>query len=281
MTKSMKVLISFIKYFMLTLISILTIFPVFFALLGAFKSNAEVTLGGSIIPKVWILENFSSALGRFNFGRYTLNSVTIALGVMVGSIIVSTMTGYCIARKDFPGKKIFMGLLLGTMFISVGTVTLKPLYMMFVKINLHHSLWPIILILVGTGQNFNIFLVSRFVKGIPKDLDESARIDGASFFRIYWQIIFPLIKPIIGVVGLFSFRGAWNNFIHSSVFTMNTPELRPLTVGVVALKYGTDAAVEWNIMLAGASLAIVPMLLAYIFANKTFISGLSSGAIKG
>lgn len=263
------------------LLCTMALFPVVFAVLGAFKSNAEVTLGGTVIPKVWIFDNFFIALRRFDFARYSFNSIIIAVGVTVGSIILSTMTGYVIARKDFFGKKLFMGLLLATMFVSVGTVTLKPLYLMFVKVDMHRSLWPIILILIGTGQNFNIFLVSRFVKGVPYELDESARIDGASFFRIYWQIILPLIKPIVGVVGLFSFRGAWNNFIHSSIFTMNSPELRPLTVGVVSLKYGTEAAIEWNIMLAGASLAIIPMVIVYIFANKTFISGLSSGAVKG
>jgi ABC-type glycerol-3-phosphate transport system permease component len=167
------------------------------------------------------------------------------------------------------------------MFISVGAVTLKPLYLLFVKVDLHNTLWPVILILIGINQNFNIFLVSRFVEGVPLELDESAKIDGCSFFRIYWQIILPLIKPILGVVGLFSFRGAWNDFIHASVFTMSKPALRPLTVGVVSLKYGTDAAVEWNIMLAGATLAIVPMLIVYVIANKTFISGLTSGAVKG
>lgn len=271
----------FLKHFILIVLCTMTIFPVLFAVLGAFKSNAEVTLGGTVIPKEWVFENFVVALSRFNFARYSLNSIIIAVGVTAGSIVLATMTGYVITRKDFPGKKLFMSVLLGTMFISVGTVTLKPLYLMFVNAQMHRSLWPIILILIGTGQNFNIFLVSRFVKGIPYELDESARIDGASFFRIYWQIIFPLIKPIVGVVGLFSFRGAWNNFIHSSVFTMNTPDLRPLTVGVVSLKYGTDAAIEWNIMLAGASLAILPMIIVYIFANKTFISGLSSGAVKG
>lgn len=268
-------------YVLLILICSMMIFPVLYALLGAFKTNAEVTLGGTILPRKWVFNNYVEALQRFNFGRYFINSMVIALSVTLGSIIIASMTGFCIARKEFWGKKIFMSVLLGTMFISVGTVTLKPLYLMFVKVGLQNSLWPIILILVGTGMNFNIFLVSRFVKGIPEALDESARIAGASVFRIYWNIILPLIKPILGVVGLFSFRSAWNNFIHSSIFTMTKPELRPLTVGVVSLKYGTDAAVEWNLMLAGASLAIMPMLIIYIFANKTFISGLSEGAVKG
>ncbi|WP_461205136.1 carbohydrate ABC transporter permease [Clostridium sp. DL1XJH146] len=270
-----------LMYVVLILLCIATVFPVFYAILGAFKTNAEVTLGGTIIPKKWVFDNYVIALKRFNFARYSLNSIIIAVGVTVGSIIVSSMTGYCVARKDFPGKKLFMGVLLGTMFISVGTVTLKPLYLLFVKLGLQNSLLPIILILIGANMNFNIFLVSRFVQGVPKELDESATIDGAGFFRIYWQIILPLIKPILGVVGLFSFRGAWNNYIHSSIFTMTNPNLRPLTVGVVSLKYGTEAAIEWNIMLAGASLAIIPMLIVYIFANKTFISGLSEGAVKG
>lgn len=281
MEKRKEYLIKTCMYIPLVIISIIMLFPVVYALLGAFKTNAEVTLGGTVIPQQWVFDNYNIVLERFNFGRYFINSVIIALSCTVGGVILSSMTGYCIARKDFRGKQLFKTILLATMFISVGTVTLKPLYLIFVKARLHNSLLPIILILVGTGMNFNIFLVSRFVDGIPKALDESAKIAGATPFRIYWSIIFPLIKPILGVVGLFSFRGAWNNFIHSSIFTMTRPELRPLTVGVVSLKYGTEAAIEWNLMLAGASLAILPMLIIYLFANKTFISGLSEGAVKG
>ncbi len=270
-----------IMYLFLGAITLITLFPVLYAVLGSFKTNAEVTLGGTILPKEWIFNNYEVAMSRFNFFSYTFNSLYLGVFTTLGSLLLSSLTGYCIARRDFPGKKLLSAVLLSTMFISVGAVTLRPLYMLAVKTSLHNSLWGIILIQVGTTQATNIFLVSKFVAGIPRELDESATIDGCSFFRIYWQIIIPLIKPILGVVGLFSFRHAWNDYILPSVFTMTRPDLRPLTVGVVSLRYGDSAAAEWNIMLTGASLAIVPMLIIYFFTNKTFISGLTAGAVKG
>lgn len=268
-------------YVFLGVIVIFTFFPVLYAVLGSFKTNAEVTLGGTILPKEWVFSNYGIALSRFNFFKYTFNTLYLAVFTTVGSLILSSMAGYCIARREFPGKKILTAIFLSTMFISVGAVTLRPLYMMAVKAQLHDSLWGIILIQIGTTQATNIFLVSKFVQGIPKELDESATIDGCSFFRTYLKIILPLIKPILGVVGLFSFRHAWNDYILPSVFTMTRPDLRPLTVGVVSLRYGDSAASEWNIMLTGASLAIIPMLTIYFFTNKTFISGLTAGAVKG
>ena len=173
-----------------------------------------------------------------------------------------------------------MGAYMATMFIAIGAVTLRPLFLLMVKLGLHNSLWGIILVQTG-AQGTNIFLVSRFVKSVPKELDEAAIIDGCGFFRIYWQIVLPLIKPVLGVVGLFSFRMSWNDYILPAIFTMTRPDLRTLTVGVVSLKYGETAAAQWNLMLAGASLAILPMLITYVLANRTFLSGLTEGAVKG
>lgn len=276
-----KISINIIMYALLLIMFVFTVFPVLYALLGSVKTNAEVTLGGTILPKQWVFENYAVAWGKFNFFQYTFNSVFLGVFTTLGSLLLSSATGYCVARRDFPGKKLLLGALLSTMFISIGTVTLRPLFLLMVKINLQNTLWPIILIIIGAHASTNIFLVSRFVQGVPKELDESATIDGCSFFRIYWQIILPLIKPILGVVGLFSFRAAWNDYINSAVFTMTRPDLRPLTVGVVSLRYGDSAAAEWHIMLAGASMSIIPMLIIYFFTNKTFISGLTVGAVKG
>lgn len=278
--KTKRIIVLSIAYVFLAAVIIFTVFPVLYVVFGSFKSNAEVTLGGTIFPSKWVFNNYSIAWGRFNFFRYTFNSLFLAVFTTLGALIVSSATGYCVARRDFAGKRLLLGAYLATMFISVGAVTLRPLYQLMVDIGLHNSLWGVILIQVG-AQGTNIFLVQRFVKGVPKELDEAATIDGCGFFRIYWQIILPLIKPILGVVGLFSFRMAWNDYILPSVFTMTRPELRPLTVGVVSLRYGDSAAAEWNIMLAGACMSILPMLIIYLFANKQFISGLTVGSVKG
>lgn len=131
------------------------------------------------------------------------------------------------------------------------------------------------------GQAANIFMISGFINGVPKDLDEAATIDGAGPFRIFWQIIVPAIKPILGVIALFAFRQAWNEFVTAQVFTMANPGLKTLSVAVANLRYSANAAAEWHIMTAGASIALLPILLVYLAANRQFIAGLTAGAVKG
>jgi ABC-type glycerol-3-phosphate transport system permease component len=270
-----------LEYLFLVIICGICFYPVLYAVFGSFKSNYEVTLGGALLPKEWLPSNYAEAWNQFDFLRYSWNSVFLSAITTIISLAVSSMAGYCLSRKQFWGRRLLERVILATMFISIGTVTLRPIYLMMVKLRFHNTLWPVALIVVSANMGTNIFLVSKFVASIPKELDEAAYIDGAGTFRIYWQLILPLIMPILGVVGLFSFRSAWNDYINSNVFTMSQPALRPLTVGVVSLRYGVNAAAQWNIMLAGAALSIVPMLIVYVFTNKTFIEGLSSGAVKG
>lgn len=166
------------------------------------------------------------------------------------------------------------------MFIALGAVTLRPLYTLAVQTGLQNSLWPIILITIGAQGN-NVFLVTKFVSGLPKELDEAAILDGCGPFRLYYMVLLPLLKPILATVALFQFRIAWNDYITSSVFTMTRPELRPLTVGVVQLKYGASAAAEYHLMMAGAAISIIPMLLVYLLCNRYFVEGTTSGSVKG
>lgn len=265
--------------FVLSMI-VFAMFPVVYIILGSFKENLELMTGGNILPKVWTFQNYADAWRKANFALYTWNSAVFCFFVTLGSLLISSMAGYCIARKEFPFKKLIVGLYLGTMFITLGAVIYRPLYLMMVDLGLNKSLAGVILIQIGS-QGTNVFLVSKFVQNVSRELDEAAKIDGCSTFRIYWNIILPLIRPILGVVALFSFRDAWNAYILPSIFTLTNKKLMTLTVGVVSLKYAESNATQWNIMVAGASLAVIPMLIVYIFANKQFISGLTVGSVKG
>ena len=279
--KRKRQIIDLAKYVFLTVFCLVIVYPVLYAVLGSVKSNYEVTLGGTLWPKEWLFSNYKEAWQQFDFFQYALNSLFIGLMTTVLSLAICSMSGFCLARKNFRGKNVLEKTILVTMFVSVGTVTLRPIYLMMVAINLHNSLWPVIMVVISANMGTYIFLISKFIKTVPETLDEAAYMDGAGTFRVYWQIILPLIKPILGVVGLFSFRSAWNDYINANVFTMTQPQLRPLTVGVVSLRYGVMSAAQWNIMLAGAAMSIIPMLIIYAFTNKTFIAGLSAGAVKG
>lgn len=269
-----------LKWTFLMAIALVMLFPVAYAVLGAFKSNQELTTGGSILPKEWRFDNFSEAWNIANFGRYIWNTLFLCFWVVLGALVTASMTAYCINRRQFPGRGLLIVAYTALMFISVGPLTLRPLYELAVNLGVNNSLVPVALILIG-GQGVNIFILNGYMKTIPRELDEAAAIDGAGFFRIYWQIILPLTRPALGVVALFEFRHAWNEYLYALVFTLTNPDLRPLSVGVAALRYNDTAATQWNLMLTGAAISIVPLLIVYFFTNKSFISGLSSGALKG
>ncbi len=275
-----KVVVAAVKWVFLIAMCVFTLYPVFYAVIGSFKTNAELTLGNSLFPEAWHYENYLYAFEKLDFGLYTLNSVVLALLTVVLSVVTASMAGYVIGRREFIGKKLLSALYLGSMFISVGSVALYPLYKLLNSWGLTSNLMGLALILTG-GQVSNIFLIAGFARSVPKELDDAATIDGAGVFRIYWQIIVPMIRPILGIVALFSFRTAWNEFITAQVFTMSNPNLKTLSVAVANLRYSSNAAAEWHIMAAGASIALIPILIVYLLANKQFIAGITAGAVKG
>lgn len=268
------------KWIFLGIMIIFTLYPVVYTVLGSLKTNAELTQGGGFFPAVWHFENYYQAFVQADFTKYTINSVIVSASVTLLAAATCSLAGFILARKDFAGKKVLMALYLSMMFVSLGSVTLYPIYELLRALKLNKTIFALIIALTG-GQAANVFLVMGFTKGIPRELDEAAIIDGCSLYGVYSRIILPLSKPILAVVALFSFRNAWNDYITSLIMTISMPKLQTLTVAVVQLKYSVNAAAEWHIMLAGASIAIIPILIVYLFANKQFIAGLTAGAVKG
>lgn len=269
-----------ISWAIILVLVVFTVYPVIYALLGSLKTNQELTLGNSILPAVPQWENYYTAFIKSHFLEYGKNSLIVSLATMVLAVLTASLSGYVLARFDFVGKKLMTVSYAAMMFVSIGSVALYPIMQLLDRVNLSKSMLSLVLVLTG-GQITNVFLVQGFVKSVPKELDEAARIDGCSIFRTWWQIIIPLIRPILGVVALFTFRNTWNDYITTLVLTMSNKSLTTLTVAVVQLKYSVFAAAEWHIMLAGASLAIIPVLTLYFFTNKQFIAGLTAGSVKG
>ena len=268
------------KWVFLGIMIIFTLYPVIYTVLGSLKTNAELTQGGGFFPETWHFENYYRAFVQADFTRYTLNSIVVSVSVTLLAVVTCSLAGFILARREFAGKKVLLALYLSMMFVSLGSVTLYPIYELLRALKLNKSIFALIVALTG-GQATNVFLVMGFTKGIPKELDEAAIIDGCSLYGVYSRVVLPLSKPILAVVALFSFRNAWNDYITSMIMTISMPKLQTLTVAVVQLKYSVNAAAEWHIMLAGASIAIIPILIVYLFANKQFIAGITAGAVKG
>lgn len=280
--KYLHALSNFLRFALLSAILLIILMPLIYVFFGSFKTTQEILTGnGSLFPKQFIFDNYVQAWKMADFKTYTWNSVYYAFFVVIANIITSTMGGYVFARGDFPGKKLVFGILTSTMFICLGTISIYPTLQIAKAMHISNSLWGVIIVRVF-GINVSYMYITRgFVNSIPKELDESAKIDGCGFFQNYVRIIFPLLKPAIASIGILSFRSAWNDYLLPMVFTMANTKNATISVGLVALKGQSDAAASWNLILAGAMISIVPIIIVYLLFNRYFTSGITTGAVKG
>ncbi|MDR2730744.1 MAG: carbohydrate ABC transporter permease [Treponema sp.] len=282
MAKKQSIISVVLIYIILGIVFCFTIFPVFYTFMGSFKSSGEVlTSGSKILPERFAFENYVRAWNLANFRQYTFNSFFIAIFSVAGVIIISLVAGYVFARGYFPGKQFFYYLVLSSMFVSLGSLTLYPLLMIMKVVRLNQSLWGVILIHIFAMNATNLFITRSYIESIPREIDEASKIDGCSFYQIFYHVIAPLCTPVIATIGILSFRSSWNDYLLPMVFTMGTPKRIPLIVGVVNLRSSGEAASSWNLMLAGTSLSIIPMIIIYLCFNRYFIDGLTSGSVKG
>ena len=281
MNKNTGIIAKILIYTLLLFWVLVVGFPLLYTFTGSFKSTVEFLAGGgSLLPKKWMWQNYVMAWKNARFGIYTYNSIVIALFSVAGVIVTTSLTGYSLARSNFRGKKILLGAFAATLFIS-GAMTLFPIFKLCRDLKLINSLWGLIIAQVAVSQPIYCILVMGYVKGIPREIDESAKLDGCSFFRIYFSIILPIIKPIIATVAILQFRDAWNSFMMPLAFTLSKPRLRTLTVGVVQLKDEGEGISAWNLMIAGTVISLLPIMVVYLFMNRYFISGITEGSVKG
>jgi ABC-type glycerol-3-phosphate transport system permease component len=265
----------------LSILAVVVIFPLFFVVMSSFKNTAHILTAQNFFPKAISFNNYIRAWEKSNFKVYTWNSIFMCGTIVAGSIITSTSAGYVFSRGSFPGKKPLLGLITFSMFISSGSLYLYPQLIMARAMHIHTSLWGVIIIYIFGINVTNLYLSKNFIDGIPKEIDEAARIDGCGFFHIFWRIIFPLVKPLIATVGLLAFMNSWNDYLLPMVFTLGNPDRQPLVVGIVSMKNTSELITSWDLMMAGTVMAVIPMLVVFITLNKYFVAGLTSGAVKG
>ncbi len=271
------------KYIFLSVVLIITIFPLIYTILGSFKTNIEImTEPWKVFPAKPTLDNYITAFSSedFNVPLMFYNSLWYTLASVLISILITSMGGYVFARGDFPGKKIIFGCFVSLMFIQLGGIGIYATFEILTALHISRSLYSLLLLKVFGVPIVNIYLVKGYISNIPKSIDESAKIDGCSFFGIYRYIILPLIGPILATVAILSFQGSWNEYIMPNIFTLTRPEQQTLIVGLMHLKNSDGAATSWNLMLAGTTITLIPVLVAYAVANKYFVSGLAAGAVK-
>lgn len=272
----------YVAYAFLIVLCIIWAIPVIFGITTSFRSQAEVVSSGfRLLPVNWIFDNYVTILQNTSTApilRWLMNSVFIATLHTLLVIVVISVTGYGYSRMKFKGRDALFFTLLGISFFP-GVVNLIPSYKIIDALGWVNTSWA--MIIPGLAGMGNIFLVRQFMMGVPKDLDESARVDGAGDFKIYYSIILPLMKPVLIVCGLFSFTGSWNDFLWP-VIVYTDVEKMPVTAGLLLLQdiYGNYRMIGQ--LMGSAILAIIPTLLLFLFAQKYFVQSINLNAgIKG
>ena len=273
-----------VLYVFLTLLAFVALFPILYIAVSSFKSNSEILAHPEwILPREFTFDNYIQVWKSdyFDFKRMTFNSLVYTLVCVAINIFVSCGAAYAFVRGQFRLKKVIFVMFSSIMFVSMGGVTIYPMFDVLNAINLNRGLYGLMVVKLFTVPIINIYLVKGYIQSLPYEIEEAATIDGCSFTSIFFRIIMPLIKPIVATVAILSFQGSWNEYLLPTIFTQSVPAQRTLIVGIVALKSSGEAASSWNLMLAGSTLTVLPILIAYMIGNRYFISGLASGAVKG
>ena len=220
------------------------------------------------------ISNYTDIFITDTFGRYFFNSLFIAVTVTAGNVLFASLCGYAFARYEFPAKNILFASVLGLMMVP-HQVVMIPLYRMMVSFDWINTYWA--LIIPGILAPFGIFLMRQYIKALPSDIEDAARIDGAGELYIFFRIVLPLCKPVLTVLAIYTFLGSWNAFLYPFLFT-SLPEMRTLPVGLAY--YIGRQSIDWGHLMAGASISAVPVLILFVMFSKKIIEGLTAGALK-
>ncbi len=256
----------------------LAIGPMLYMVSTAFKGQIYVLeTPPQLIPQQPTLQNFDVAINARNFFQAFLNSLSVAIGTMILDVTVTSMMAYAFARFDFRGKNLIFYSMLAMMTVPT-MMLIIPQFLLGKSLGFINSLPGLAIAYTAGGVAFHTFLLRGFFESLPHELEESAVIDGASAFTIYLRVILPLSTPALSTVAVFSFLGAWDEFIWA--LTVLTDESKR-TLPIVLANFRGAHASNWGLVFAGSTLTVLPALLIFLFFQRYFVQGLTAGAVRG
>jgi oligogalacturonide transport system permease protein len=272
-----------LTHLFLALSGLVFIYPVFWWFGAAFKTNDEMN-SPSIFPAHLLWSNFTGgwgALPRYSFTHFYLNTFSLVVVVVIAAVIACSLTAYGFARLDFPLRNFWFSILILTLMLP-SQVLIVPQYIMFNTFGWVDSYLPFYIpqiLAAGNGSAFFIFLLVQFFRGVPHELDEAAKIDGCNWFSIYWRIMLPLAKSALVSVVIFAFLWNWDDFFAQLLYITS---LEKYTVGLALKSFiDSESAAPWGQLLAMSLVSVMPATLIFFFAQRYFVEGIATGAIKG
>ncbi|HEV2893458.1 MAG TPA: carbohydrate ABC transporter permease [Actinomycetota bacterium] len=263
-------------YVVLAVGLLITLAPFLWMLLGSFKPDAELQR----VPPTWwpeapSLDNYRELFDRLDFPRFFANSVLVAVAVTVGNLVFCSMVGYALAKLDFAGKRLLFGLVLGMLMVP-GVVTFVPLFVLVSNLGMVNTYPGLILPFLVTP--LGVFLMRQFIGGLPDELLEAARIDGAGEWKIFARVIMPLCGPALATLGILTFLSSWNNFLWPLVVAQSEDRYT-LPVALALYSIGQNAT-NYALLLAGSVVVILPVIALFVALQRYFVQGIATTGIK-
>jgi len=271
MTKS-----TLIHIFLLS-VTLTCLFPIFWMLRCALMTNETVFVDHSVIPHQLHFGNFAIAWTKGNFAVYFLNSVIYTVCVVTGIVLISSLAAYSLSRLKFPGKNIIFYMFVAAMMIPLPG-SFVALFVLMTKLHLANTRFGYILCMINVGLSMSILLFKTFFDKMPQELEDAARIDGCGKLGIWWNMAMPFARPAIAVVVIFNSLNVWNEYILATLL-LGDSNLMPLQRGIMVFQ-GANST-DYPVLMAGLTMAAVPIIMVYLFMQKHIVKGLSSGEVLG
>ncbi|GAA0180271.1 carbohydrate ABC transporter permease [Clostridium sediminicola] len=276
-----KSVVKLLVFIFLAVLGIVMIYPLLWLVSSSFKNNQEIFKSLSLIPKKLVTDSYIEGwkgVGQFGYSTFFMNTFKLVIPLTVATVLSSTVVGYGFARFKFPLKKFFFTVMLAGLMLP-NSVVIIPRYLLFSRFGWLDSYLPFIVPALFATNAFFIFMMVQFFRGVPKELDEAAIIDGCNSFQILTKILLPLCKPAIFSAMLFQFIWAWSDFFNPLIY-INSVSKYPLSLALrMMLDLGEQA--QWNQIMAMSVLSIIPPVILFFSAQKYFVEGISTSGLKG
>ena len=268
-------------HLMMIIFSLIMVYPLIWLFFASFKENNEIFGSLNLLPVEWVWDSYSrgwKGSGQFTFGLYLLNTLKLVVPVVAFTLISSTIVAYGFARFNFPLKNILFSIMISTLMLP-NAVIIIPRYILFRNLGWLNSYLPFTMPALFACFPFFIFMLVQFIRGLPRELDESAKIDGCNSFVILVRILLPLCKPALFSAGIFQFIWTWNDFFNSLIY-INSVNKFTLALGL-RMSLDISSAAKWNEVMAMSMVTIIPCVLIFFFAQKYFVEGIATTGLKG
>lgn len=262
-------------YILLTIATLIFLFPIFYLVLSAIKPAPELYSFTSFWPQNPTLQNFVNQFTKNDFMLITYNTFSTAIVSTVFAVIINTMCGYALAKYSFKGDKLFTGIILAKIMMPM-VLNLVPIFMILKALGMYNTLWALIIPPASTPTG--IFMMRQYLLTVPDELIEAARIDGASEWSIFLRIIVPIARPVIATLTIFSFMWRWNDFLWPLVAISDT---KKYTLQLAIARFSGDFIVEWEELLAMSALTMIPVLIVFLIFQREFVKSSASSGMKG